>query len=348
MKLADTYISGVGAFVPRTVVSVAKAVAKGWYPAEEAELHNLAGAAVAGDVLAPEMALHAARSALKRSGRAQADLDLLLYASTWHQGPDGWPPALLPAASPRRRGRPGHRGPAGLQRDVHRPGTRGLATWTPPPGLQAALLVAADNYGTPLMDRWRMGPGYIGGDAASALVLTKETGFARLTSVCTTTVAEAEELHRGSEPLFPPGVTVGRRMSFATRNEQFRHQVMPKGEATSALFKIQRALMEIAERALAESGIEARDLARVAFMNYSEEIAEQRCMAMLDLPMSRSTWDYGRTIGHCGASDQILSLDHLLTTGQLRPGDHMLMLGTGPGVTVSGAVIKIIDTPPWV
>ncbi|MGC5015055.1 ketoacyl-ACP synthase III family protein [Streptosporangium sp. DT93] len=346
MRYADTYISGVGAFVPRTVVSVEKAVAKGWYPAEDAELHNLAGAVVAGDVPAPEMALHAARSAVKRSGRAPADLDLLLYASTWHQGPDGWPPHSY------------------LQRrlvggDVLateiRQGCNGMfialelaaGYLDAAPGRQAALLVAADNYGTPLMDRWRMGPGYVGGDAASALVLTTGTGFARLTSVCTTTVTEAEELHRGSEPLFPPGVTVGRKMSFAARNEQFRQNVMPRGEATAALFAIQRTLMEVVERALDESGIKPGDLARVAFMNYSEEIVEQRCMAMLDLPMSRSTWDYGRTIGHCGASDQVLSLDHLLTTGQLNPGDHVLMLGTGPGVTVSGAVIQIIDRPPW-
>ncbi|MFF3437956.1 ketoacyl-ACP synthase III family protein [Streptosporangium sp. NPDC002721] len=346
MRLANTYISGVGAFLPRTVVSVEKAVAKGWYPPEEAELHNLAGAVVAGDVPAPEMALHAARSAVKRSGRAPADLDLLLYASTWHQGPDGWPPHSY------------------LQRHLVggdvlateiRQGCNGMfiglelaaGHLDAAPGRQAALLVAADNYGTPLMDRWRMGPGYVGGDAASALVLTRDTGFARLTSVCTTTVTEAEELHRGSEPLFPPGVTLGRKMSFAARNEQFRQQVVSKGEATAALFKIQRALMEVVERALTESGIEAGDLARVAFMNYSEEIVEQRCMAMLDLPMSRSTWDYGRTIGHCGASDQVLSLDHLLLTGRLGPGDHMLMLGTGPGVTVSSAVIKVIDKPQW-
>ncbi|MDA0636080.1 ketoacyl-ACP synthase III family protein [Nonomuraea sp. MCN248] len=346
MRYADTYISGVGAFVPRTVVTVEKAVAKGWYPAEEAELHNLAGAVVAGDLPAPEMALHAARSALKRGGRAPADVDLLLYASTWHQGPDGWPPHSY------------------LQRHLVggdvlateiRQGCNGMfialelaaGYLDAAPARQAALLVAADNYGTPLMDRWRMGPGYIGGDAAAALVLTKEAGFARLTSACTTTVAEAEELHRGSEDLFPPGVTVGRRMSFAARNEQFRNQVMPKGEATSALFKIQRALMEVVEQVLDESGIEARDLARVAFMNYSEEIVEQRCMAVLDLPMSRSTWDYGRTIGHCGAGDQVLALDRLLVTGQLGPGDHLLMLGTGPGVTVSAAVIEIIDNPPW-
>ncbi|AQZ63725.1 3-oxoacyl-[acyl-carrier-protein] synthase, KASIII [[Actinomadura] parvosata subsp. kistnae] len=347
MRYADTYISGVGTFVPRTIVSVEKAVAKGWYPAEDAELHNLAGAAVAGETPAPEMALHAARAALKRAGRAPGDLDLLLYASTWHQGPDGWPPHSY------------------LQR--HLVGGNVLATeirqgcngmfialelaaghLSSAPGKQAALLVAADNYGTPLMDRWRMGPGYVGGDAAAALVLTRDQGFARLLSVRTTTVAEAEELHRGSEPLFPPGVTVGRRMSFTARNEQFRRDVMPSGDATAALFHIQRALVEVVEGLLDESGITAADLTRVAFMNYSEEIVEQRCMALLDLPMSRSTWDYGRTIGHCGASDQVLSLDHLLATGQLRPGDHLLMLGTGPGVTVSGAVITITDTPQWI
>src|SRR4051812_5367243 len=78
--VAAMYISGVGAFVPETV-GVDQAVAAGWYPAEEVELHDLAGAAVAGDVPAPELALRAARSAVARSGRAPADFDLLLYAS---------------------------------------------------------------------------------------------------------------------------------------------------------------------------------------------------------------------------------------------------------------------------
>lgn len=345
MRTPDMYISGLGVFLPQTV-SVEWAVERGLYPAEDVEIHELGGAAVAGDTPAPEMALRAAQEAVKRCGRQPSDLDLLLYVDTWHQGPDGW----LPHAH--------------LQRylvggDVHaievRQGCNGMFSalelaasyLRADPKRHSALLVAADNYGTPLMDRWRIGPGYIGGDAASAVVLTKEPAFAQLLAVCSVTVPEAEELHRAGEPVFPPGITVGRTMSFGGRNEEFRRTAVARSVGTAALLKIQQRMMETITRVLAEAEITVQDLTRVAFMNYSREIVEQRCMVALNLPMSKSTWEFGRTIGHCGASDQVIALDHMLTTGEMGPGDHMLMLGTGPGVIISAAIVKIIDTPPW-
>jgi 3-oxoacyl-[acyl-carrier-protein] synthase-3/clorobiocin biosynthesis protein CloN2 len=122
---------------------------------------------------------------------------------------------------------------------------------------------------------------------------------------------------------------------------------MKNGSGTTALFQIQQQTVTVAHRAAEEAGIALADVTRVAFMNYSREIVEQRCMAALGLPMEKSTWDFGRDLGHLGASDQIVSLDHLVGTGQLGAGDHFLMLGVGPGVTISAAVVKIIDAAPW-
>src|SRR5258705_61480 len=48
MQTADMYISGVGAYLPDTV-DVGQAVAAGWHPPEEEDLHQLGGAAAAGD-----------------------------------------------------------------------------------------------------------------------------------------------------------------------------------------------------------------------------------------------------------------------------------------------------------
>ena len=89
------------------------------------------------------------------------------------------------------------------------------------------------------------------------------------------------------------------------------------------------------------------NVTRVAVMNHSRSITEQMCEAALGLPLSRSAWEFGRTIGHCGASDQVLALEHLVITGELRPGDHLLMLGQGPGVVLSGAVVEIVYSPLW-
>lgn len=195
MRVSDLFISGLGTYLPETV-SVEQAVAQGLYPELEAELHELEGAAVAGDTPAPEMALYAAQHAFKRCGRRPTDLDLLLYVATWHQGPEGW----LPHSYLQR-----HLTGGDLTASEIHLGCNGMFSalelavghLRAEPGRRAALLVAADNYGTPMTDRWRMGPGYICGDAASALVLTKDEGFAQLLAVRSATVPEAEELHRG-------------------------------------------------------------------------------------------------------------------------------------------------------
>ncbi|MPZ81286.1 MAG: 3-oxoacyl-ACP synthase [Actinophytocola sp.] len=346
MKTPGIFIKGTGVYLPDKVTSE-WAVEQGLYSAEEIELHGLTSTSVAGDTPAPEMALRAAERALKRCRQDGTDLSLLLYASTWHQGPEGWL-----AHSYLQHHLVGGDVPA----TEIRQGCNGMFTslelavchLRAEPQRQAALLVAADNYGTPMVNRWRMGGGYIGGDAGSAVVLAKDSGFARLLSVASTTVDEAEEMHRGDEPLFPPGITVGRGLDFTTRNQEFQRHARRRTAGTAPLFKVHQRTISIVETVLAEADLEIADIARVAFMNYSREIVEQRCMAALGLPMSRSTWDIGATIGHCGASDQFIALDHLIGTGGLRPGDHMLMLGVSPGVTLAAAVVQIVDVPPWV
>jgi 3-oxoacyl-[acyl-carrier-protein] synthase-3/clorobiocin biosynthesis protein CloN2 len=111
--------------------------------------------------------------------------------------------------------------------------------------------------------------------------------------------------------------------------------------------QIHQQLVESAQRALYEAGIDLDAVKRVAFMNNDRETVEQRCMGALGLPLSRSTWEFGRTVGHLGASDQIVSLDHLLATGEVGPGDYVLLAGMAAGVTLSAAVVRILETPPW-
>ncbi|MDP9863645.1 MULTISPECIES: ketoacyl-ACP synthase III family protein [Streptosporangium] len=342
MRTPNVFISALGAFVPPTV-NVEWAVERGLYPAEDVKSHELGGAAVAGEIPPPEMALRAAQQAVKRWGGSPLDFDLLLYASTWHQGPDGWPPHSylqrhlvggdLLALEIRQ-------GCNGLFSAMELAASHLLAV----PERTGALLVAADNYGTPLIDRWRMGPGFIGGDAACALVLTKRPGFARLRSVCSRTIPEAEALHRGDEPLFPPSITRGRPTDFSARIGQ---QFATRSPASVAMATMPEHTTALVDQALEESGIEIGDITRVAFMNYSREVVEQRVMAAWGLPMTRSTWEFGRTIGHCGASDHILSFEHLVRTGELGPGDHMLMLGTAPGLVVSCVIVQVLESPAW-
>jgi 3-oxoacyl-[acyl-carrier-protein] synthase-3/clorobiocin biosynthesis protein CloN2 len=350
MHTPGIFLKGLGSYLP-PVVTVETAVAAGWYPADDVELHELAGAAVAGDTPAPEMALRAARQVFARAAHDPSRIDLLLYADSWHQGPDGWQPQYYlqrhligpeALAIELKQGCNGMFAALELGAAYLRGDSAGREA-----GSATALLVAADNFGTPMMDRWRMGPGYIAGDAASAVLLSTEPSFARLKAVGSVAVSEAEEMHRGDEPLFPPPPTTGRPLDFVGRNAAYRRRALADGTGTGALVQIHLRTLALVEQTLAEAGIGTGEVTRVAYMNYSREIVEQRCMAALGLPMERSTWEFGRTVGHLGASDQIVSLDHLLSTGELGPGDHLLMLGVGPGVTISCAIVGVEDRPPW-
>jgi 3-oxoacyl-[acyl-carrier-protein] synthase III len=40
-----------------------------------------------------------------------------------------------------------------------------------------------------------------------------------------------------------------------------------------------------------------------------------------------------------------VALDHLLATGALAAGDHVLLIGLGAGTTMACAVLEILDIP---
>ena len=144
------------------------------------------------------------------------------------------------------------------------------------PTRASALVVAADNFGTPLMNRWTMIPGYVVGDAGSAVVLTKRRGFAQLVSLCSVAVPEAEQMHRGREPLLPPGVALGREVDFAARFRDLSEVINTEsGSSLGAAFAVVRKpLIEVVERTLKESGMSISDIARLSFVNCTREALE--------------------------------------------------------------------------
>lgn len=342
MRVNDIHLSGLGTVLPE-IVDVAQAVADGRYGADQADRTGLRGAAVAGDRPAPEMALAAARQLVERTGADPARIDLLCYVDAYHSGPDGWfPHSYLQAnlvggdvlAMGIRQGCNGVFGALELAVGQLNAGS--------PHG--AALVVAADNLTSPLVDRWQcLRPEFILGDGASAVLLTREPGFARLRSISSVTVTELEGLHRGDEPLHPPGATLGRPLDFATRFAAFT----AKGTAMDAGLAMVKARGELLERVLAEAGTEIGEITRVLCNHGSREYVEDGLLSVLGLPLERSGWSFGAGVGHLGASDQLMSLDHLLSSGELGPGDLALLVGIGPGVTIAAAVLEILATPAW-
>jgi clorobiocin biosynthesis protein CloN2 len=345
MRAGDIFLSGIGIYLPE-IETLESAAARGLCRADEMAAVGYRGAAVAGDLPAPEMALSAARDALKNSGVSPDDLAALLYTYIWHQGPDGWSPAHYlqrylvgddPFAAEVRDGCNGTFSAIELAIGVLRAEA----------GRKAVLITASDNFGTPLFRRWESGIlNTVMGDGASAVVLTKDDGFAQLLSIGTMAYSEMEEAERAGEPLFPPGITEGRAVNYQARFETFGRKLVTERIGERMLVIHQQRAAESVSRTLAEAGIGADDIKRVIIHNIGQGDAASY-LAMLGFGLDQSTWSHGREIGHTGASDHLISLNHLLAVGELGVGDHVLLAGMSPGLTYKSAVDKIHDVPPW-
>ena len=102
------------------------------------------------------------------------------------------------------------------------------------------------------------------GDGATALVLSRAPGFARLKSVTSSTVTELEELHRGNEPLHPSSLVAGRRTDFQGRADDFLASGKYSQDVVMRLLKTTR---EVVFRALDQAAVTVSDVTRMAAFN---------------------------------------------------------------------------------
>jgi len=343
MEISNVYLKSVGTYLP-PAVSIQHAIEQGWYDEKDRKLHGLKGALVAGDMSPAEMALEAARSALQRAGSPpSSDLDLLIHAGVFPQGPDGW---SLPGYVLRELG-----GGSAPVLEI-RNGCIGMLTALEIAiGQQGApffrsdvLLTAAENFSSPIFDRWRSGYSFIAGDGASAMLLSATAGFARVCSINSLTIPELEAAHRGSQPLFPPNSITGAPIDLKARADEFAATFMPTIDTSRLMIEGQ---LDLITRSLKDAHIEVSDVARVIPTNAVWHVVKTFTMDPLGLPMDQSTWRFGSARGHLGASDFAVAVEHLLTTGEVGPGDHVVLVGGAAGYSMSCAVLQILERPGW-
>lgn len=343
MKPLDLFVRGIGVHLPQRRITTAEAVAAGYCDADRIAYSGLVSVAAGDGRSGIDMAVDAARNALACARMKPDDIDVLMHATMLPEGPQGWSPAGYVLRELGCGPRPGHeirQGCNGMFAGLE------LATgWLAASGDQeTALLTAALRGGSPIMDRWQSaGFGLHVGDAGCALVLGRGHGLAQVVAVCSTMFPELEGLHRGVEPPSEETAAGTGPVDITARSAEF------VAAAGYDPFELQRMFttmyVSVAQRALAEARLDAEDLARVAFLHGGGPLTDASIMQPLGLPASKSTWDFGRTVGHLGACDQVVALHHLLTTGRLDVGDHVLLVGGTQGYNAASAVLRITELP---
>lgn len=338
MKPTDLYIQALGTYLPPDRISREEALDGGLAP-DEFRNSDLVAVPDAAGAAAVDLALAAARQAVHRSGREAAALDLLVHSPMFWQGPEGWAPAgfLLREL-----------GCANIAAHEVRQGCNGAlaaielaAGWLSVTGPEAtALVTTAINTDSPGVDRWHSGGfGIALGDGAAAAVLGGGGGLARIDSIDSVTYSELERLHRGSIPLTPDGASRSVRVDVAARIQDFTAGLDHDPFYLHRLFTTMYA--DIVERALGSVELKPADLARVVFTNVGADLIKADLTNPLGLELEQTTWDHGRTIGHIGPCDHLVSLDHLLATGQLAEDDKVLVVGGSQGYNVAALLLTV-------
>ncbi|GIE89980.1 hypothetical protein Are01nite_64600 [Actinoplanes regularis] len=349
MRMTNLYLAGVGSYVPEPFPA-RRAVAEGRYDEQDWRASGWSGAAVAGDISAPEMAVIAAEQALDRSGHTRDDIALLLHASVGDQGPDGWSPhhyvlrhavgGTIPAVEIRQ----GCNGVLAGMELAHGYLTGG-------PGRAAALVTGADNFGVARFDRWRYasgtntGRGSIIGDAATAVVLSTSDGFAQVKAMNSASLPELEQMNRPDGPLFPPALTFDRPVDVADRLNSFTRR-FPQA-AAAAKKSLSDARTELALRTIADAGITPADIVRSTHVFSGGDGYIRGMLAPIGIDPARGMLELGRRLGHLSVSDHLVALTHLVESRHVGPGDHVLMISNGVGVSLAAAVVQITTLPVW-
>jgi 3-oxoacyl-[acyl-carrier-protein] synthase-3/clorobiocin biosynthesis protein CloN2 len=178
------------------------------------------------------------------------------------------------------------------------------------------------------------------GDGAAAVLLSRKNGFARVLSSATTTFAEMESVHREDGPLFPPPVTEGRYMDFGQRASEFQARAMSEGFWLPFVTGHRQRVVDVVEEALADAETGPADITKVLINSMPRGTARDY-LDTFGFTVEQSSWEYAESLGHLGAGDHLVALHHLMGTGELRPGDRVLLTGFSPGITYKAMVLEI-------
>ncbi|MDX3803576.1 ketoacyl-ACP synthase III family protein [Streptomyces sp. AK04-3B] len=342
MRIDHVFIDSIGVTL-HEFEPVGRAVSQGLISQELVDANGLTGTHLAHDIPAVELAISAARVAMDRSKLQRGDITHHVHSGVYYQGP------------------PGSYAPGYVLRELEvdpvsslylRQGCNGMlgalevavGQMTGAAQAETVLLTSGENFTATGSDRYTgIGQAYFLSDGGAAVLISADEGFAQIRSLSAGILPELERWHRGDGSLL---ADEGRESDgdMAERATRYSETETPLSET---LEKLTLFNLGVIRRALVDADLNADDIAKVVPINIDGRMIEYSVMMPLGLPMDRSTWDFGKGIGHVGGADVFITLEHLVRTREVAPGDHVLLISQGPGWMCTAAVVTLVDLPTW-
>lgn len=312
------YLSGLGTEVPTP------------HPVTDPPLAGTGITSLAcADEPAHELAARAGRRALAAAGTDPFSVDRLFYASSFDPIAPLWPPASyvadqLGVVGPTLRlDQVSNSGMAALQLAVEL-----LAG----PSAASVLVATGERHVDPYIDRWHSDPGTVFGDGGTAAVLSHEPGPAIVRAVHTVSDPWLEGMHRPGD-----GESPHDRVDLGAHKRRF----MRERGSGETLRRLARGQGLAVEGTVKQARVAIGDVAWWVLPNLGLRRLQSALIGPYEVPLERTTWEWGRTVGHLGPGDQLYGLERLLASGRTRPGELVLLVGIGSGFTWTCALVEI-------
>jgi 3-oxoacyl-[acyl-carrier-protein] synthase-3 len=213
---------------------------------------------------------------------------------------------------------------------------------TADPNRRAALVTTGDRFCLPGFDRWRSDLGTVYADGGSALVLSSQGGFARLRSLVTIGDASLEQMSRSGAGFHPAPPADEWPVDVDIRRRAF---VAATG-LDSVLDRIDAGQRDVIKQVSSEAETDLAEIDWFVLPNLGRSRLKEHFLDKFPIDPERTTWAWGRRVGHLGAGDQIAGLGYLVDSGLARTGQRIMLAGVGAGFSWSCAVLEITGAPP--
>lgn len=205
------------------------------------------------------------------------------------------------------------------------------------PDLDTVLITLGDTF-TPPFQRFS-DRGLVYGDAGAALLIGRHPGLARLLSTATWSEPDLE----GTTRPHPEAAITHTATNLRAAKRGWLARGVGRREHAHTL--IRTAVADTVKTALADADLTLNEVRWVLPPFYGRNLLQRQVLEPLGLPEERTLAGLGLRVGHCGAADQVLALDHLTRQRLVEPGDHVLLLGVGLGQTWAATVLEIEEVP---
>lgn len=179
------------------------------------------------------------------------------------------------------------------------------------------------------------------GDAGAAFLVGDRPGLARVLSVGTYAIPSLERLHRGNAPVFQPADgSIGPEQLTEAKKEFLENYGVSAYHAAA-----HEGVTAVVDEALADAGVGMAEVDYVLVPFYGGATLEQDCLLPLGIGVDRTLSALAPLLGHLGPCDQWIGLAYLYAYQMVRPGDLVLMVGIGTGMTWSAALLDVEKVP---